>query len=150
MQTGVYQGEHPSTEQLDAEIIESESPADPVLRRMQDGEAVPGFQDAKAFHEDARVRILHERLRVVLSSDDSFQKLDRAADVAHDRLDLHPTFAYFSTFAWRKVGLHRHEGPFMLGRSVGWIGHAIEQFQVGERERAELDYRGPLPALRPD
>lgn len=134
-------------ERIVAEIIENDSPADPVLRRMQDGEAVPGFQDAKAFQGDARVRILHERLRVIMSSDAGFQKLDRAADIVRDRLDLHPTFAYFSTFAWRKVGMHRHEGPFMLGRSAGWIGHAIEQFQAGERERAELHYRGPLPAL---
>ena len=134
-------------ERLIAEILESEMPITPVIHRVQESERVPGFQDAVSYAEDARVRILHGTLRAVMADDPEFRKIELAADTVREIQGLEPTFAYFSTFAWRKIGLHRHEAPFMLGRSAGWVAHAMEQYQSGERGRAELHYRGPLPKL---
>src|SRR5207244_3821987 len=34
---------------------------------------------------------------------------------------------------------------FALGRTVGWIGHAIEQYQTGDLIRPRASYIGPPP-----
>jgi citrate synthase len=132
-------------ERMVAEILDSDVPEDTVMRWMEQGESVPGFQRADSFRADARVRILHGTLRAATDDDAGFRKLERAAAAVRETQCLEPTFAYLSTFVWRMAGLHSHEAAFMLGRTAGWIGHAIEQYQAGERERVELHYRGPLP-----
>jgi citrate synthase len=132
--------------QLVAEIMAAKVASEPVMRRVQEGETIPGFQAAEASRADARVRILSDRLRATLSTDKEFQQLEAAAGAVHDIQGLEPTFSYLSTFAWWKIGLRSNIAPFLLGRSAGWVAHAIEQYQGGERERAELHYRGPLPA----
>lgn len=132
--------------QLVGEIMISKNAAEPVTRRVQEGEPIPGFQLPEAGRADARVQILAERLRATLTSDKEFQQLEAAARAVHEIQGLEPTFGYLSSFAWWKVGLRSDIAPFLLGRSAGWVAHAIEQYQGGERERAELHYRGPLPA----
>jgi citrate synthase len=134
--------------QLVAEIMTTKKAAEPVTRRVQEGEAIPGFQLPEATRADARVRILSERLQATLSTDKEFQHLEAAARAVHEIQGLEPTFGYLSSFAWWKIGLKSNIAPFLLGRSAGWVAHAIEQYQGGERERAELHYRGPLPPQR--
>jgi citrate synthase len=36
---------------------------------------------------------------------------------------------------------------FALGRTIGWIGHAIEQYGSGKLIRPRARYTGPPPAL---
>ena len=131
--------------QFVAEIMAAKMASEPVMRRVQEGEAIPGFQPPEASRADARVRILSDRLQATLSADKDFQRLEAAAKAVHEIQGLEPTFSYLSGFAWWKVGLRSDIAPFLLGRSAGWVAHAIEQYQGGERERAELHYRGPLP-----
>ena len=131
--------------QFVAEIMSAKMPSEPVMRRVQEGEALPGFQPPEASRADARVRILSDRLQATLSADKDFQRLEAAARAVNEIQGLEPTFSYLSGFAWWKVGLRSDIAPFLLGRSAGWVAHAIEQYQGGERERVELHYRGPLP-----
>jgi citrate synthase len=35
---------------------------------------------------------------------------------------------------------------FALGRTIGWIGHAIEQYQTGQIIRPRARYVGEMPA----
>jgi citrate synthase len=37
---------------------------------------------------------------------------------------------------------------FALGRTVGWVGHAIEQYETGKIVRPRARYVGPQPADR--
>jgi citrate synthase len=131
--------------QFVAEIMAAKMASEPVMRRVQEGEAIPGFQPPEASRADARVRILSDRLRATLSADKDFQRFEAAARAVHEIQGLEPTFSYLAGFAWWKVGLRSDIAPFLLGRSAGWVAHAIEQYQGGERERVELHYRGPLP-----
>lgn len=128
-----------------SEIVLSAQPVGLVRGRLREGQALPGFQPADATHADARVAILSARLQATMASDRDFEKLHVAAQAVGELSGMHPTFGYYSTFAWRKIGLKADAMPFLLGRSAGWVAHAIEQYQAGERERAELAYRGPLP-----
>jgi citrate synthase len=34
---------------------------------------------------------------------------------------------------------------FAIGRSIGWIGHAIEQYETGQLIRPRARYTGPAP-----
>ena len=61
---------------------------------------------------------------------------------------LEPAFALLAAFAWRKLGVAQAEAAFLLGRSAGWVAHAMEQHEAGERERREPHYKGPLPVER--
>jgi citrate synthase len=36
---------------------------------------------------------------------------------------------------------------FALGRTIGWIGHAIEQYQLNQLIRPRARYTGPAPLL---
>jgi citrate synthase len=37
---------------------------------------------------------------------------------------------------------------FAIGRSIGWIGHAIEQYAIAQLIRPRAKYVGPMPAAR--
>jgi citrate synthase len=39
---------------------------------------------------------------------------------------------------------------FALGRSIGWIGHAIEQYETGQIIRPRAKYVGPNPGETSD
>jgi citrate synthase len=41
-------------------------------------------------------------------------------------------------------------GLFIVGRSVGWIAHAIEQYESGVLIRPRAHYAGPKPPETPD
>jgi citrate synthase len=41
-------------------------------------------------------------------------------------------------------------GLFIVGRSVGWIAHAIEQYESGVLIRPRARYTGPQPLETPD
>src|SRR3984893_14921262 len=131
--------------QFVAEIMAAKMASEPVMRRVQEGEAIPGFQPPEASRADARVRILSDRLQATLSADKDFQRLEAAAKAVHEIQGLEPTVSYLSGFAWWKVGLRSDIAPFLLGRSAGWVAHAIEQYQGEEGERGKLQSRGPLP-----
>jgi citrate synthase len=36
---------------------------------------------------------------------------------------------------------------FALGRTIGWIAHAIEQYQLDQLIRPRAHYTGPMPKL---
>jgi citrate synthase len=35
---------------------------------------------------------------------------------------------------------------FALGRTAGWLAHALEQYQLGQMIRPRAKYVGPVPA----
>jgi citrate synthase len=37
---------------------------------------------------------------------------------------------------------------FAIGRAIGWIGHAIEQYAIAQLIRPRAKYVGPMPAAR--
>jgi len=39
---------------------------------------------------------------------------------------------------------------FALGRTIGWIGHAIEEYELDSMIRPRANYIGPQPDQTPD
>jgi citrate synthase len=73
------------------------------------------------------------------------QLLKAGADV----LDELPNLDFGLVALSRAYGLPKHAPIllFALGRTIGWIAHAIEQYASRELIRPRARYTGPLPSL---
>ena len=127
------------------EIVAAPDPAALVFRRMREGEQLPGFVAAVESRRDIRTAAMMDACAEQFGREASFVRLRAAIAAVHDAGGLEPTFSIPSGYGWWAVSPTLGPGPFLLGRAVGWIAHAIEQYQAGEPSRGELHYRGPLP-----
>ena len=131
-----------------AEIVASPDPTDPVLRRIRDGEALPGFDSPVYAHGDPRAHVLLEACAEAYAEDPAFRRLTKALAMIREIYDLAPNFALAHLFLSAKIGLTQRPSLFHLGRAAGWIAHAIEQYRAGENEHLEGAYSGVLPEQR--
>ncbi|HEY1928527.1 MAG TPA: citrate/2-methylcitrate synthase [Caulobacteraceae bacterium] len=135
------------------EIEESSQPETPIVRRLRDGEALPGF-DPPVYRRgepiyrngDPRARALLQYCDEILWDDPVFRRFRSALDVVREVQGLEPNNLLVSQFIYRRLGLSPRGTLFHLSRAAGWIAHAIEQHQTGEMEHGRGLYIGPLPA----
>ena len=139
-----------ASEQVEAFFREMESQADirqAMLDRLKRGEGLPGFGHVIYRDDDPRgkllLRLLHESrgdhpdVRLALATVQAASQvtslpynIDLALATLARVLDLPPGGAMTL---------------FALGRTVGWIGHAIEQYRIGRIIRPRARYVGELP-----
>ncbi len=131
------------------EVAEAADPHDPIVRRIREGEQLPGFGSNLYQHGDPRARAVVARLDELFSDDAEYQKLRKAIDIAREIKGLEPDFALMIFYVARRVGLDPRDSLFSLGRAVGWVAHSIEQYQLGGVIREPSMYKGPLPAIDP-
>jgi citrate synthase len=114
--------------------------------RLKRGEPIPGFGHPLYPDGDPRARLLLELLRDLV---DPLQ-LDLAEAIACQAQRL---IGELPTIDFALVGLARAlEFPqdaaimtFAIGRTVGWLAHAIEQYRTNELIRPRARYSGPQP-----
>jgi citrate synthase len=72
------------------------------------------------------------------------------ADAALTTLDVHPSVDFALAVLSRVLKLPSGSAIslFAMGRTIGWIGHAIEQYGTGELIRPRAKYTGPAAAAR--
>ena len=116
-----------------------------ILRRLKEGDRLPGFGFHAYSRGDPRGHALMEALEAVLGPDPRLKGLKSAIAVVHDALGLWPDYALIAQFAMRAFLPDQRTSLFVLGRCVGWIAHAIEQYRSGEAIRPTTIYTGPLP-----
>jgi citrate synthase len=136
---------HGSTAKFVDQIIQSQQPAADVVRRLRDGETLPGFSSPAYAIGDPRGKALLNYCAAIFAKDAEFRRLDAALSAVKDITGAQPSFALANMFARHKLGLERSDAPFVVGRACGWIAHSIEQFQLGEIDRGRPLYNGPLP-----
>ena len=75
----------------------------------------------------------------------AFLRASRSAGRA--LLGDHPTLDYGLVILRRALALPRESALmlFALGRTAGWIAHAIEQYALDQLIRPRAAYTGPLP-----
>jgi citrate synthase len=139
------------TERVAALLIEARVKRNPrgvIEGRLRRGERVPGFGHPLYPKGDPRAEFL---LRLAQAGADQEQwKLAKgvmraAGDLLHDRPNLD-----FGLMALARSHKLPGDAPillFALGRIVGWIAHAIEQYASGELIRPRANYTGPAPEL---
>jgi citrate synthase len=127
------------------EICTARNPRTPILQRFRQGEPIAGFGTNVHRVADPRATHLLEAMTRVLRKDVEFQRVLRAADQVMELKKEPVDFILLSTFIGRKLGLKGQEiGIAGLGRIVGWIAHASEQYQA-PTTRSRAHYAGALP-----
>jgi citrate synthase len=138
-----------ATERVSALFRETETPRRAravVANRLRRGERIPGFGHPLYPAGDPRAALL---LRLAEASGNAAEwRLVRSLWKAGSEL-LHdlPNLDFGLVAVARTYGLPERAPliMFALGRTVGWIAHAIEQYAEGDLIRPRARYTGPAP-----
>jgi citrate synthase len=148
-------GQNDAVRRLALEILGSAEPESPIVQRIRDQEDIPGFAHIAYPAGDPRAQSILAFCDAALADDADYRRLKRALQAAWEFKNLRPNFAITVIFADYKFGLRRArdaawnlrhtESSFIVGRTAGWLAHAIEQYALGERGRLPVNYRGLFP-----
>jgi citrate synthase len=135
------------TELVEAFMREAEDVGDArvtISGRLRRGEGIPGFGHSLYPGEDPRGA---ELLRLTSAAYPDSPAVALSAAVADEALELvgeRPTVDFGLVTLARVLGLPPGAAValFALGRTVGWIGHAIEQYEGGSLIRPRARYVG--------
>lgn len=123
------------------------APTSHVMARLQRGEALPGFGHALYPSGDIRARLLLDAAEAA-APDASTLAIDRAVIAAVQELTgLAPNIDFALVAAARALSLPP-DAPlalFAIGRCIGWIAHAQEQYQLPDLIRPRARYIGDPP-----
>jgi citrate synthase len=132
-------------EQFIGELENTGSAGTLIHARLRAGEEIPGFGHPLYPDGDPRARLILRLLAEDFPAE--FEEIQRkikdSEDALHQVVNLDLAVAVVS----KVLGLPVHSGfhLFALGRTVGWIAHAIEQHQSGEFIRPRARYTGVMP-----
>jgi citrate synthase len=119
-----------------------------VNARLRRGESIDGFGHPLYRDGDPRARVLLDLLdeRYASSAEYRFivEFVRAAASATGDQPNV--DFALAAVARVLKLPAGSPLMLFAIGRSVGWIGHAIEQYATGHLIRPRAKYVGVSPA----
>jgi citrate synthase len=135
---------------VEAFLAEAKAAADPagaIARRLQRGELVPGFSHPLYPAGDPRGRALLEAVERLYPASPATRLARALAEAGQRVLGQHPTLDLGIAAVARVLELPAGGalGLFAMGRTIGWIGHAIEQYEADRLIRPRARYVGPPP-----
>ena len=118
-----------------------------VANRLRQGEHLPGFGHPLYPEGDPRAALLLN-LAEASGNHKEWRLLRQLKRAGWELLHAHPNLDSGLVAVARTYGLPENAPLvlFALGRTVGWIAHAIEQYALGELIRPRARYTGPMPA----
>jgi len=119
-----------------------------VSARLRRGETIDGFGHPLYRDGDPRARLLLDLLGEGYASSAEYRFIVEFVRVASAATREHPNLD-FALAAIARVLKLPTGSPLMLfaiGRSVGWIGHALEQYATGQLIRPRAKYVGVAPS----
>jgi citrate synthase len=133
------------------EILSTDSPEEPLVRRLKSGVDLPGFS-THPLHPtgDPRARALLDEISTSLGNDPDVAKLTGAIAAMRRLTGQEPNNLLATSFLGIKAGLSAEDmlGPYAVGRTVGWIAHTLEEYQRHTLIRPRTRYVGALPGQR--
>ena len=138
-------GETERAEGLFRELLEGSDPMAIMAGRLARGERLPGFGQPLYPEGDPRTTAI---LAVLEQAAPELHTLAlTAAEIGLRLVGRHPNVDFGLASAAIGLGLPRSAalGLFVIGRTVGWIAHAIEQYESGILIRPRARYLGPRP-----
>jgi citrate synthase len=119
-----------------------------LAARLRRGESIDGFGHPLYREGDPRARLLLDLVREGYGKSAEYRFVAEFAQAASGATAEHPNIDFALAAVGRVLKLPAG-APLMLfaiGRSVGWIGHAMEQYATGQLIRPRARYVGVPPA----
>jgi citrate synthase len=132
---------------IDALVAEIARPADAgaALRsRLERGEAIPGFGDPAHPAGDPRAALLLDMVEAAAKGSKEHARSKKLVDAAAALLGERPTLE-FAVVALSRAMHFPADAPIALsalGRTIGWIGHAIEEYESQQVTPLPFRYTG--------
>ena len=139
--SGHRHGGHCSKVESLLKEVAAGSARDVVLRRMKEGLEVGGFSHQLYPQGDPRAECLLQLCPELPEESRSLQ------EQCSELLGVQPNIDFALVSLCHSLGLPDGSalGLFALGRTVGWLAHALEQVSTGALIRPRAHYTGPLP-----
>jgi citrate synthase len=114
---------------------------------LQAGDRLPGFGHPLYPDGDPRATCLLALLAERCSASPQARLAEDVCAAVYATLGLRPTIDFALAALALTLGTPRHSplAIFALGRTAGWIGHAIEQYTLDQLIRPRARYTGPAP-----
>jgi citrate synthase len=118
-----------------------------IALHLQAGDSLPGFGHPLYPEGDPRARYLLERLNELYQGSPALAVTNDLCGAAAAILGQQPTIDLALAALAAVLGAPRSSplALFALGRTAGWIGHAIEQYAIDQLIRPRARYVGPAP-----
>jgi len=118
-----------------------------LVRKIRLGQPLPGFDHVLYPNGDPRGRLLLDLLAAAYPASPALALAREVAAATLELLGDHPTLDFGLATLERTLGLPAGGGLmlFALGRTAGWIGHAIEQYAADTLIRPRARYVGERP-----
>lgn len=120
-----------------------------IARRLKRGERLPGFGHQLYPDGDPRGKTLLDLTRQFYPEAPAVDLGEALITHVWQAIGQRPTIDF--ALAVLANALQQPPGAalalFALGRTIGWIGHAIEQYQLDQLIRPRARYTGPAPLL---
>jgi citrate synthase len=133
-------------EALFRETGRARRPREILADRLRHGEGLPGFGHPLYPDGDPRAVLLLSFAKT-LGRGAVLEVADSFAEAAHSLTGEHPTLDFGLVTLAHALGLPAGSplALFSLGRAMGWIAHAIEQYADARLIRPRARYIGPKP-----
>jgi citrate synthase len=145
---GIFHGA--ASRRVEALLAEVDAPerAPAVLGdRLRRGERIPGFGHQLYPEGDPRGALLIDLCHEMLPDDPALCLTDAIIAAAHGLIDEAPNVDFGLVAVTR--ALHLEHGSALnlmaLGRTAGWVAHALEQYEQRRMIRPRARYVGPEP-----
>ena len=130
------------------ELYGADKMRDALAARLRRGETVPGFGHPLYPDGDPRAKFIIDLLNEHYPDSPETEKANATITAVQEVVGDLPTIDAALVMLARILGL-RSGSPltlFALGRTIGWIGHAIEQYERDRLIRPRARYIGEHPA----
>jgi citrate synthase len=138
-------GETEHAEGLLRELLESGDAMTVMTGRLARGERLPGFGQPLYPEGDPRATAILSAL--AQAAPEAHALAEKAVETGLRLVGRYPNLDFALAATAIGLGLPRSAalGLFVIGRTVGWIAHAIEQYESGVLIRPRARYFGPPP-----
>jgi len=138
------------TDRVDAlinRLLDAANPVAALTDHLRRGDDLPGFGHPLYPKGDPRARILLDLIDRALPGDLERKRIRTLANAAVDLADRAPTIDFALAALARILKLPRRAPLtlFALGRTTGWVAHAMEQSATQTLIRPRARYVGRLP-----
>jgi citrate synthase len=130
-----------------ASVRRTRDPRTALMERLRRGETIDGFGHPLYPNGDPRATALITMMRERYARSAELAFVLDLADAGSDAVREEPNLDFALAALSRVLRLPPGSALtlFAIGRTIGWIGHAIEQYATGQLIRPRARYAGPPP-----